>query len=166
MSLANWSLLIGALIAAGLSWRQPRALLWIGLAAIDYAVSVTYWRLDLPYAEGFAGVCDALVCLSVYFLAKERWELVIYRLFQVSVAVNFLFLAGNLGIFYKIDIDSYSILLEALNWLTLLLVGGMGLADRVGARLDYARRPRGRFFGSLLALRQARKTNHFLTRKA
>lgn len=161
MSPANWSLLIGALVAIALSWRQPRAFLWIVLAACDYAASVTYWRAGLPYAEGFAGLCDALVCLSIYFIARERWELGVYRLFQISVAVNTLFLAGNLGIFYRIDIDAYSILLEALNWLTILLIGGTGVAQWVGTPIAAARRPWDRFRGALRSLREARKTPAF-----
>lgn len=164
MSPANWSLLIGALVACILAWRTPRGLLWVALAAIDYAASVIYWRAGFPYPEGFVCLCDAVVCLSLYFMAKERWELGIYRLFQISVAVNILFLAGSLGIFYRIDVETYSILEELLNWLTLLSIGGIGAAEWIGAPIVPARHPVGRFHRVILALR-APRAPHFLARK-
>lgn len=161
MSIWNLSLLVGALVAAAFSLHNPRALLWIFAAAVDYTVSVVYWRTGLPYAEFVAGMCDATVALSLYFLAHERWELVVYRLFQISLAVNIFFLAGNLGILPMVSQDTYATILEILNWLALLLIGGIGVAQWVGAPIAAAHRPAGRVDRALRALRSPRKTRPF-----
>ncbi len=161
MNIWNLSLLIGAVLAAGLSYRNPRALIWILGAALDYTVSVVYWRTGLPYAEAVAGMCDATLCLCLYFGARERWELVIYRLFQVSLAVNIFFLAGNLGIIPMVSQDTYASILELLNWLALLLIGGVGVAQWVGAPSVAARRSTGRLGRAVRSLRSPRKTRPF-----
>ncbi len=161
MSIWNLSLLIGALIATGFAYRIPHAVLWIFIGAVDYTVSVIYWHTGLPYAEAVAGMCDAGVCLSIYFVYRERWELGVYRLFQISLAVNIFFLAGNLGITARIDQDTYASILEVLNWLTLLLIGGMGVAQWVGTPIAAAHRPISRLGHSFLALRAGRKAPAF-----
>lgn len=133
MSEANWIMLALALFFGLLSWRNPRGIAWIIAGAISYTVSVIYWRSGLPLPEGVAGTLDALVCVAIYARAREQWELsVIWRLFQTSVAVNFLFLAGNIGVFPRISIDLYSAILEALNVLVLLSIGGWSFAQMAG----------------------------------
>ena len=156
MSDIDLALLIGAIIASVISYRvNPRGILWIALAAYSFVVSTIYWRSGLPYPEGVAGACDALVCLGVYFYGREMWEMAIWRLFQTSVAVNFLYLAGHLGIFVSIDHTVYSSMLEAINWLILLLIGGMGLLQRLGVSHDGgARRPWRRVYLALHSLRR------------
>lgn len=173
MNIWNLSLLIGALIAAGFSIRNPRGLLWICAGAVDYLVSVLYWRTGLPYGEAVAGMCDAAVCLSIYLAYRETWELIVYRLFQVSLAVNIFFLAGNLDLSFtipftsvvlyvpRVDQDTYATVLELLNGLFLLLIGGMGVAEFVGAPIAAAHRPAGRLRGALRALRTPRTAPPF-----
>ena len=164
MSTIDWSLLIAAVLVSAASWRNPRAILWVVLAAVDFAISTVYWRSGLPYAEGVAGACDAAVCLGIYFAARQRWELWIWRLFQTSVAINFLYLAGNIGIFTPIDHEVYSSALEAINWLTLLLIGGMAGAQWIGASIASAHRPwspRGVLHRTLMALRHQRRETPF-----
>lgn len=161
MSFVDVSLLSGAILAALLAWRTPRGVLWIVAGALSYTVSVIYWRSGLPYAEGIAGLCDAAVCIAIYFFGRERWEMLIWRLFQTSVAINFLYLAGNIGVFYGVPHDAYSAMLEAINWLALILIAGNGLAQMVGASLGDAHRPWHRFRNLARALRTKRARDPF-----
>ena len=132
MTGVDFSLLIGALICALVSWRNRRGLLWIGAGALSYIVSTIAWRFNLSMAEVVTGFADVTLCLAVYLFAKYRWELAIWRLYQVSVGISILYLAGNLGITSRWDHEMYAILLEAVNWLLLIFIGGMGVAQRIG----------------------------------
>lgn len=163
MSAIDISLLAAAIVVCALSWRiNPRGILWVLTAAASFAASTAYWRTGLPYAEGVAGICDAAVCLSVYFIGRQRWEMWIWRLFQTSVAINFLYLAGNIGIFAQIPHDTYSIMLEAINWMTLLLIGGMSTMQRIGFSDGSAHRPWDRVRVALHSLREERTEPSFL----
>ncbi len=156
MTEIDLTLLIGAVLVAGLSWRNPRGILWIGAAALSYINASIAWRLHLPYAEAITGLGDATVCLAVYFWGRERWEMWIWRLFQSSVAVSIFYLAGNLGIFYAISHDAYSIFMEAVNWLLLLLIGGIAVLQWIGASNVRARQPWSRVRRFALALQSER----------
>lgn len=174
MSEWNWYFLIAALAVAWTSKDVPRAWLWIALGAASYTISVIYWRHVPPlgYAEGVAGACDAVVCLSIYFMAKERWEKFLYVLFATSVAVNFLYLGGNIYVgtwafgfpmyIPHVDHEVYSSLLEVLNALVLLLIGGMGLGRRIGATDARSHRPWSYVHRAMQALHAPRKSPHFL----
>jgi hypothetical protein len=136
MTQIDAGLFLGAVLVATLSYRNPRGLLWIGAAALSYINASFAWRLHLPYAEVITGIGDAAVCLAIYFFGKYRWELVIWRLFQTSVAVSIFYLAGNIGIFAHISHDVYSSMLEAINWLLLLMLGGMAILKWIGVDDD------------------------------
>lgn len=163
MTEVDVSLLVGALIVGLISFRNPRGILWIVVAGISYINASIAWRLHLPYAEAITGFGDAGVCLAIYFGGRERWELLIWRLFQTSVAISFLYLAGNIGIFPRIPHDTYSILMELINWLTLLLIAGISAMQLLGAENATAHRPwdRVRHFGRALS---ARREPHFLSK--
>ena len=158
MSAIDMALLLGAIVVSLLSYQySPRKVIWIGAAALDFVISTAYWRSGLPYAEGVGGACDVAVCLAVYSFGKQRGEMWVWHLFQTSLAINTLYLAGNLSIIRPIPHDIYSTLLEAINWLLLLLIGGMSAMQRFGAN-DYAgaHRPWDRFRWAFLALHQKR----------
>lgn len=149
MSIFHIALIIGALVAALLSWGDWRAIGWLVAAQISLAVSVAYWGSGLPYAEAVAGMCDAAICLCVYFWGRFNWELVVWRAFQLSVLVNIVYLAGNIGIFATIPHDVYASLLEFINWSVILFIGGAGLLRRINGNPGWARR-RFRNVGSSL----------------
>lgn len=133
MSGADTSLAIGLCIALAVSLGNWRAWGWLLAGAASYAVSTIYWRLGLPYGAFIGGLCDAAICLAVYFLAKLRWELWVWRLYQVSVGVNFIYLGGTMGVWGSLQHNDYAIILEAINWLALIFIGGTGWAQMVGA---------------------------------
>lgn len=134
------SLALGLCFALAFSIGQGRVWGWLLAAAASYTVSVLYWRSGLPYAPFIAGMCDAVICLLVYFLAKLDWEMKVWRLFQFSCGVNLYFLAqqygipARLGVPWSLSHNDYSIILEAINWAALIFLGGTGAFQTAGGQ--------------------------------
>ena len=153
MSWYQGALLIGAIIAALIAWGNWRAIGWLVALQVSIAVSVAYWNAGWPYGELVAGTTDAAVCLLIYFFGRYQWEMWIWRLSQLSVAVNCFYLAGNIGIFYNIPHDVYSSILEAINWVAILSIGGTAILSRLDIDVGSAHRPWQRLRGALLSVR-------------
>lgn len=146
MSIYHLSLLLTAIVVGVVSYKVPRALFYIGLLAGSFIVSVAYlyWApkgyigtgLDtwMPPASLVAGVCDMLVCLGIWVVAKRRWEMVLYALMLVSVSTNGLYASGELLGYPPIPSrDIYALILEVINYLALALIGGVGILNRIEA---------------------------------
>lgn len=119
MDIWQTSLLIGAVGTALLCHREPRALLWIAVGAMNFVVTAAFetrWPAWHPYFTGFA---DASVCLAIYFIGRHKWEMMVWRIFQTSVLVSILFIAGLIPSHY-----AYIAGLEACNWAALVVIGG------------------------------------------
>ena len=134
MTGVDTSLAIGLMVALALSVGNGRAWAWLLAASVSYAVSTLYWRAGLPYAPFIAGMMDALICLGVYFFGKLRWEMWMWRLFQFSVGINIIQLGGQFGVWQSPSHNAYAIILEAINWLALLFIGGSGAIQMIGAQ--------------------------------
>lgn len=120
------ALLFGAVITALISIRNWRGLLWIAVAAWSFVASTIYARSGGPYPEAATAFLDALVCFAVYFVARERWEVYLFLLFQGSVLVSTAYLAGVIGPHW-----AYIAALEGINWLALCVIGGTSLLGLV-----------------------------------
>ena len=154
MTETDLSLLIAAILVSLLSWRRNRrGVLWICVAALSYLNGDIAWRMGLPYAEAVTGFGDAAVCLSVYIWGREKWESNVWRLYLASMAVSGFYLAGNLGVFATIPHDIYSIAMEAVNWLLLLLIAGISILRMVGANDVGSLGPLGRLYGLAFSAR-------------
>jgi hypothetical protein len=151
------ALLIGAAITALISWRVPHALLWISLGAIDAAACDIWSAYDLAWPAAFTLGCDALLCLSIHWLAEERWELRTFNIYQLSVLISILKLPGVIESQYV-----YATITELLNWGVLLLIGGVGIMGRIGASgLFFHYRWRDHIYNAYSHLRSPRKTAHW-----
>ena len=95
MTGVDFSLLIGLLVALWLSAQSRRAVWWLLAAAGSYVLSTVSWRLQWPMAEVITALGDAAVCLCVYFWARYRWEMWVWRLCQLSVAISTIYLASR-----------------------------------------------------------------------
>lgn len=127
-------LLVGAIITALLSRRLPRSHLWIAAGASSFVVSTAWWRYDMPYPPAFTLGLDAAVCLLIYFFGRERWEERIYQIFQLSVLVSLVYLAGPIEIgTFTIHMSHwlYVVMLEICNWLALAVIGGTAILDGI-----------------------------------
>lgn len=111
--------MIMLLAAAAVSARNGRGLLWLGAILANYWVSTLYWRSAGGAPELATGLCDAALCLAIFFLGKSIWEMRVWALYMVSLAINFVYLASNLTGVGIIDHEIYSIIEEVLNWLAI-----------------------------------------------
>lgn len=152
MSLDDTALAIGLVFALALSVGNMRAWVWLLAGAASYTVSTIYWRLGGGDAPFVAAMCDAMICLAVYFKGKLRWETVTGWLFIGMVAINGLYYLNTLGVapsFGKLSRNDYAIILLGINWLALLWIGGTGAAQFIGAgHVSYGGASRG--FGRLM----------------
>lgn len=154
-------MLIGYAVGALIAFGQIRAMVWLAVGAGTFLASSLYWRAGLPHPELFAGMLDASVCLAIYFAGRHRWEMWVWRFFQVMLLVNILHLAGTIGIFYNTGQIPYAITLEVMNWLIILLIAGTCALQRIGYDYGGAYRSWGGFRGVVLALCEERRTPPF-----
>lgn len=118
MNIWQFALLMGALLTLFFARNVKRADLWIFCGGASFIISAMYEAAGYPYPPFVAMICDsALVCLPVYFLAKRRWEVGFFRIFQAMVLWNLLYLSG-LTVPHYWHITG----LEILNWIALLLI--------------------------------------------
>ncbi len=151
------AILVGAIIAALISYKLPRALLWMFLGGTVAVACDFYYAYGLPRPAAFTLASDALLCLSIHWFAKERWELRIFNIYQLSVLISLLRLPGVIASPYV-----YTLLLELLNWAALLFIAGTAILGRVGAG-DYLfyRDWRSRVHRAYTYLRSPRETAHW-----
>lgn len=130
---------------------HKRGALWIAAIMIDLVVSTAYWRADLPYGDVFTAVCDFSVCVLIFLFGRWRWELRLYLLMQFSVLISICDFAASLWSPGWIDHDTYSSMLEAVNYLAFIGVGGIGAFALAAGSLP-AGKPWTRFRPSYLPL--------------
>lgn len=154
------TLLIMAVLVMAVSSKLPRAWLWIGAGIASATASAMYWNVGGPYHPVFTFFCDSIVCLLIYAGARERWELKIYFLFKTSVFVSVVYFASTHLLKLQVPPVLYASLLELVNALALLTIGGTAIVDRIRANGDYYGH---RWFADLRrtgsSLRAARQTH-------
>ncbi|MDO6967005.1 hypothetical protein [Rhizobium alvei] len=125
MSVWQFYLAIGALVALALSYRIPRAFLWVCAMALSFIASVAWQRSELPYYPAAVLAFDAMVCLLIDAFAKERWEAMLFNVYRISVGISIL------RLFSIIDNTTlYVVTLELCNWAALAVVIGTSLLRR------------------------------------
>jgi hypothetical protein len=149
-------LLTMALITAALSRKLPRAWLWIFAGFCSFVLSAVYWRLGLPHHPAFTAFADSSVCLAIYFNARERWEMGLYKVFQLSVLISLLKLGG-----FMPDGLWYPAALELINVAALLLISGTAIFAGAAHGIRSVWHRNDSFYRSLFPLRAARTTPPF-----
>ena len=157
MNVFQIALLVGVAVTALISWRLPNALLWILVAGADAVACDVYYAYDGARPAVFTLCVDCLVCLAIHWLAKERYEIWLFRVMQLSVFVSVLRIIGVLEWSYI-----YATTLELINWLALLLISSTAILGRVGAsELFFHSWVRSFLLGAYSYLRRPRKTAHW-----
>jgi hypothetical protein len=186
MSGYELALLIGFAIAVLVAaiCQNRRAVGWLCLAAGVYIISEIYarvfgqttftvstfrWDFQVPTGPLVSGLFDAGIVMAVYFFGRFRWELsVVWRLFQASLGVNIWYLAtlARVPLVPSLTHNDYAAILEIINWLALLFVGGTAILLRTGAADAFATGPGGRVRRALAALYRERSAVPFTHRGA
>lgn len=178
----HYAMAAAAALVAAAAFRRPRALLWVGLLAASYLVSVVYLHiyegieaanvLSVYTADAggyvqlsrywlppsiIAAMCDIAAATVVRFAGRERWEVkwLAGSLFMMA-AINIVFAFGVVFGFPPIPEQwVLGVVLEAINILALILIatGGTGIVEWIGARMGARRGGRGLLGRGLAYLR-------------
>lgn len=135
-----YSILILSVIVMAISWRVPRAWLWILALMADFIATSLFWDYgNHAFHPLFTLACDASVCLACHVYAQEKWELGFFLAFLSSVFISLLKLSGLIP-----NSVIYASFLEVFNYCALILIGGMGILDMISRHDGHYLRPLSR----------------------
>lgn len=129
-----------AVIAAMLARRTPRSWLWVSAIMAAWIAPVAYLYAGqpdflpwYPPQPGISFLCDGTVYCFVIHRHEERWERWgLGSIFMASATVDLIQCFGVMtGYPPPLAGHSYGLVLDALNVAALLLIGGIGIADRL-----------------------------------
>lgn len=103
--------------AASLICRNRRALGWIACGAASFALTLAWQYSELPYHAGICALADAAQCLLIYFFGRYKWELALYRVWQVSILLGIMRFFGLIASQY-----GFVTALELCNWAALAVI--------------------------------------------
>lgn len=96
--------------------RNTRSRAWIFITLIVY-VSTAVWGVFDPITHSYLNfTLDAIVCLIVYKVGREQWEMEIWRIYQLMGLTNMFCAFGLIQ-----EIFVVSMVLEICNYLVLLV---------------------------------------------
>lgn len=132
------TLITAAIIAAGLAWSVPRAVIWIGLGAISYVVSAWWHNADLPYATQFGAATNLVICYLFWIWAEQKWELRLWNFFHLMLVIDMIYIFG-----FMTDKFLFAASLELVNLAALIFIGSVGILERAGGHAAWAFGSRG-----------------------
>jgi len=148
------SLALLACFALVLTSKTPRGWMWVAALAASYVVSVVYAQAPKPVGmwsplpPSITFLCDSVLALFIHRVHKQRWEWM--GLFVPAVLMSLLSFIQTIALLTgsppPLSTLMYGSLLEAINAICLLLIGGIGAVDLIDGRLHSPR-----FHGSNLA---------------
>lgn len=142
------AIFFAGLVTLSLTYRTPRAWLWLWIGGASFVSSALYWDFgNRQWHPIFTFTCDSLVCLSLHLWLKEKWELGVFACFLLSTFVSLLMVAD-----FVPDTVLYASMLELCNWAALFVLGGTGLMDLISKNEDSVV---GRLHGSLHSARHS-----------
>lgn len=151
--LAHLILTSAAVIAVALSWRVPRAKMWVGFGALSYVTSAWWHNAGLPYATEYGAATNLLICYMFWIFAERRYEMRLWNFFHLMLVVDLLYIFGAIH-----DKLVFAVSLELINLAALIFVGGIGIVERSGG--IYTRAPRVRRSGLVYRLLWSERSIH------
>jgi hypothetical protein len=103
-----------------LSVRNWRGVMWVAALTASYFVSGLWWRSGAAGGEMVTFLCDAAVFLLIYLVGRKWWEVGLLGIQLLMVITSALYMATG----HIVGHEIYSITLELLNAIALLLIGG------------------------------------------
>lgn len=154
-------------VALSILARNWRVFIWLPLIAASYLGADFAWRSGFSplHASALTAIGDGAVCLGFYFWGRQRWEMWIWRLYQVSCGISIYYAAAHLSLVPSPSHNAYSYMLEAVNALSLLTMLGTGVTRWVGMGNGAAVRPDRHVHPFVRAVHRGRGTPPF-THKA
>jgi hypothetical protein len=122
----QWSIPLAGAIAAALAYRIPRAGLWMGLMVLSFALSSLWWDYGGPMPAAFGAATNFAIALIMLKYARNKWEFYIVDCYCLMILIDILWQFGTIPSHFW-----FAISLEAANWAIILLIGAMGIADRL-----------------------------------
>lgn len=116
----------GALLAFVVAYPLPRARLWILLLAASFVTSTMWQKAGLPHRELFGAATNVAICVCLYFMARQRWEMVVFNCLIMMTMLDAIYAVGFIEHYWLITA------LEFCNWMAILTIGATGYAERVG----------------------------------
>ncbi len=125
----TWALIGLALVAMALSWNVPRAWWWIGAGGLSFFVSTLYFDYGGNHHMHpiLTFSCDTSVCIAIYSKAKEKWEILIFAAYWMSVLSSLMMFAGWIP-----NQIVYASLLELCNLCAILAISATGIVQMIG----------------------------------
>ena len=120
-------LLSAAAISAGLAWRVPRAVIWIGLGFASYVTSAMWHNAGWPYATVYGAATNLVICYLFWIFSNRRWEMRLWNFFHLMLVVELLYIFGAIR-----DQFTFAVTIELINLAALIFIGLTGIFDRVG----------------------------------
>jgi len=139
MSWFHYALLALACAALLASWNLPRCRMWIFALAASFVVSVLYYRIMpnphgfLPHGAFVAFACDCVLFILIRETHREAWEIRgLGTVMIASASLNALQMVGLVsGWPPMLSQGLYSSILELANAAYLLIIGGVGILERI-----------------------------------
>jgi hypothetical protein len=132
LSIYNLIILSGVAAAALVSIGRPRYLFWLAAIALSYMVCVTYAHLGGESPEIVSALLDLCLAGCIAWFALRMWELWIGVMYVISGFVGMVYLSHNLMGADVIPADVHASILELINMLAIITIGGVAAFDKAG----------------------------------
>lgn len=113
----------GVVILLSLWASNGRGAVWICAILLDMMLSTWAWTSGHPYAAVITAACDFTLCIAIYQFGRNRWEQWLFLLYQFSMLTSIFAHAASIFAPGWMDHDTYSSILEAVNYSAFLLIG-------------------------------------------
>jgi hypothetical protein len=140
----QWALPVIGGAVMWVAWRVPRAAVWVMLLLTSFVLSSLWWDLGGPMPAAFAASTDFAVALIMLRYKRKEWETDVLYCYCGMILAHIVWHAGLASSHYW-----YALWLEIMNWTIVLLIGALGVADRLQRGRDHRRHRDGRSVGLL-----------------
>lgn len=130
----HYTLLAMAISAGVISWKIPRAVLWLSLGALSFVLSVIWHRSGLPGGLIFGAVTNFIICVCLSCVPKRMaWETGFFNAVIMMMMLDALRAWGFIA-----SHEAFAIGLEIVNAVAILIIAAPGASEWV-AKYGYFR---------------------------
>lgn len=123
-----------AVCTIAVSWRVPRAVLWVSLGAASYVSSAILHNYGVAswLATLYGATTNFVICYALYrFACREgadgaEWEMNVFKIFILMILIDLLFLTGIIHTRWL-----FAVSLEFMNALAMAVIFATGVTERL-----------------------------------